>query len=95
MTNEFLTKCNLVKARINEINSLLKQIEPVNTATGEPRTAPICVQAGINSPVEFYVGGDFMENPLSDIDNAIYDQLVNLLKSYKQSAERIFAEMEE
>lgn len=93
MTNDLLTKCNRIKARITEIDSLLKQIEPVNTATGEPRTAPICIQAGINNPVEFYVGGDDLNDPFSDLDKAMYDQLITLLKAYKASAINIFTNM--
>lgn len=92
MTNEELTKANGIKARITEINSLLKQIEPVNTMTGDKRTVPICVQAGINNPVEFYVGGDITD-PFTDLDNAMYDQLLNLLKSYKSQAEDIFSRL--
>lgn len=93
MTDEVLQKANGLKARYKEISNLIKQIEVTNTATGEERLAPICIQAGINSPVEFYVGTDLIEDPLYDVDKIMYNQLLNLLKAYKQSVEEAFANL--
>lgn len=93
MTDEVLNKANGLKARLREITNLINQIEVTNTATGEERTAPICIQAGINSPVEFYVGKDLVNDPLYNVDNIMYDQLLTLLKAYKQNVEEAFANL--
>ena len=90
MTDEVLNKANKLKSRLKEIDSLIKQIEVTNTATGEERISPICIQAGINSPVEFYVGGDLLADPLYDLNNTMYDQVLNLLKAYKTEVQRVF-----
>ena len=67
MTDEVLIRCNKLKSRINEVDAILKEIETVNTMTGEEMTLPICIHAGIQNPVEFYLGEEFSVDSLSTV----------------------------
>ena len=93
MTDEILTRCNKLKSRVNEIDKLLKEIETTNTATGDKMTLPICIQAGIQNPVEFYVGEEFSDPSLYDVDKAMYEQITSLLKAYRDHVQKIFEDI--
>lgn len=93
MTDEILQRCNKLKSRINEIDSILKEIETVNTMTGEEMTLPICIHAGIQNPVEFYLGEEFSTDELYELDKAFYTQLVQLLKAYRDHTQKVFEDI--
>lgn len=90
MTEEILIKANKLQARIKEIDNILKQIEATNTMTGEEMTLPICIQAGIQNPVEFYIGEEFSNELLHDTDKAVYEEVVKLLTAYRDHIYTIF-----
>ena len=90
MTDAILQRCNKLKSRINEIDKLLKEINNVNTMTGEETTLPICIQAGIQNPVEFYMGEEFSDPSLYDLDKAMYEQITSLLTAYRDHIHKVF-----
>ena len=81
MTEELLNKANFVKKRIDEVNKLLYSI-------GEEQN-PLCLQAGVQNPVEFYLDGA-SDNPLADLDAEYYKQFIMFLEAYKTHAEKVF-----
>ena len=90
MTDEILIRCNKLKARINEVNALLKEINRVNDMTGEDMTLPINIQAGIQNPVEFSLGKEFSDPSLYDLDESFYKQIVILLEAYRDHLQKVF-----
>lgn len=90
MTDEILVRCNKLKSRIREIDALLKEIETTNSMTNEDMSLPICIHAGIQNPVEFFVGNEFSDDSLYDLDKAMYDQIVTLLKAYRDHIQKVF-----
>ena len=93
MTDAILQRCNRLKSRVNEIDKLLKEIETVNTMTSEEMTLPICIQAGIQNPVEFYIGEEFSDPSLYDLDKAMYEQITTLLKAYRDHVQKVFEDI--
>lgn len=90
MTDEILVRCNKLKARIKEIDALLREIENTNSMTQEEMSLPICIQAGVQNPVEFFVSNEFSDDSLYDLDKAVYDQIVTLLKAYRDHIQKVF-----
>lgn len=93
LTDEILIRCNKLKSRIKEVDSLLAEIDRTNSATGEAMTLPICIQAGIQNPVEFFFGAEFSDPSLETIDKAVYDKIVELLRAYREHLQKTFEDI--
>ena len=93
MTDEILVRCNKLKSRINEVDAILKEIEAVNTVTGEKMTLPICIQAGIQNPTEFFFGEEFSDPSLYEVDLAVYKLIVDTLKNYRDRLQQTFEDI--
>lgn len=86
MTIKTLEKANYLITRLKEVDKLLKAIEE--------EKHPLGLQAGLQSPVEFYFNSDD-SNPLADVDASYYKQFIQFLHAYKDYTEKQFNALED